>query len=85
MWNEVTVTLAVTENPPQFVKFTAGHERLAANDSEAELRRVDNEIYKFCEEVVDRRVAHLVRTVQAAEAREAAPPPRRRRRRVPPP
>jgi hypothetical protein len=55
VWGEAGITIAVTDDPPQFVKFVFGHERIAPDDREATLKKVEERINTFNEEVVERR------------------------------
>lgn len=68
------MTVCVTDDPPQFVKFTTGHERMAPDDDGATIARTEKQIYEQCEAIVDQRVKELTRLVRAAQATEAAPP-----------
>jgi hypothetical protein len=81
VWSEASVTVCVTEEPPQFVKFTTGHERIAPNDKPATIRRVERLVYEQCEAIVDERVRRLAAIVQAAQVGDDPPPARKRRRR----
>jgi hypothetical protein len=79
---EAGITMAVTDDPPQFVRFTFGQERIAPDDSEETVARYERIAYEACEAVVERRVrrlARLIRRVQSEES-EPAPPPARSRR-----
>lgn len=60
------MTVCVTEDPPQFVKFTTGHERLSPSDDEATVLETEQAIFDACEEIVAKRVAKLTRLVRAA-------------------
>ena len=66
VWSECGVTVAVSSDPPQFIRFTTGHERIAPDDDPATIRRVERQIYAACEKIVDRRVKTLVKLVQEA-------------------
>ncbi len=55
----------MTTDPPQFVRFTTGHERLCPDDP-AEIARTEDEIYQVCEDTVElrlRKLRRLIRTV----------------------
>jgi hypothetical protein len=60
------VTLCVTEDPPQFLKFTVGRETLC-NDSTAAATDAERLIYEWCERVVEKRVRGLQRLIAAAQ------------------
>lgn len=81
VWSECGVTVAVTDDPPQFIRFTTGHERVAPNDKPATVRRVEREIYEDCEKIVERRTKQLIKLVQAASTPSAGLPASRRSRR----
>ena len=68
VWSEVSVTLAVTDDPPQFVKVTIGRETMCADDK-ASAKRAEQELYEWCEERVGTRVEQLVATVMEASTR----------------
>lgn len=65
VWAEAGVTLAVSENPPQFIKFSFGHERIAPNDDMETIKRYEAMCYEFCEQVVEKRVKKLKRLIKA--------------------
>lgn len=73
VWSEATVTICVTEEPPQFVKFTTGHERMAPDDNERTIAQTEKAIYDQCESIVAARVKDLTRLVRAAQAADPAP------------
>ncbi len=66
VWAEAGVTVCVTEEPPQYIRFTTGHERIAPDDSPKTIRQVEQQIYEQCEEIVNKRVAKLMQLVKAA-------------------
>jgi predicted RNA-binding protein with PIN domain len=59
VWGEASITVAVTDDPPQFVKVTFGHERLASNDSEQEILKTERQIHATNSKVVERRAREL--------------------------
>lgn len=66
VWSECGVTVAVSSDPPQFIRFTTGHERIAPDDDPATIRRTERAIYADCEKIVDKRVKALIKLVEAA-------------------
>lgn len=66
VWGEVSITVAVTDDPPQFIKVTHGHERLAKSDSEADILRAERQIHELASKVVERRAKQLRRLVHQA-------------------
>lgn len=84
VWGEVSATVSVTDQPPQFVKVTVGHERIAQRGSDAEIRRVEKEIYELNEELLAVRVELAIRTLRQVEAGVSETPHQKRRRRRPP-
>jgi hypothetical protein len=81
VWGEVSVTVAVTDDPPQFVKVVFGHERIAKNDSETEVLKTESQIHATNSKVVERRVEELRRLVH--QGMDEAPQPRDPARREP--
>jgi hypothetical protein len=77
------VTVAITENPPQYVKVMFGHERIAPNDDATTLKRVTALVDEYNQEVVEKQVQKYKRLALAASATEEEdePPPRNTRRR----
>ena len=63
VWGEVSLTLAVSQDPPQFIKVTFGHERMCADNDEA-ITRMERVIHRKNEEVVDRRAKSLTRLIR---------------------
>lgn len=61
VWSEVGVTVAVTDDPPQFLRFLFGHERIAKNSTQEEIRRTANLIDEFNEGELERRLKKYVR------------------------
>lgn len=70
VWAEVGVTLAVTQDPPQFVKFTFGHERIAPNDTQETLEKYQSLVIESCEATVEKEVKRLSRIVRRASRGE---------------
>ena len=68
VWAEAGVTLAVTSDPPQFVRLTYGHERIAPDSSEATLKEYEKKVFDHCEAVVQRRAKRLVKLVRRTQA-----------------
>lgn len=71
------MTIAVTDDPPQFVKVTFGHERIAKSDSEAEVLKAERIINETCNKVVERRVGEFAQLVRRQMAGGEEPPARR--------
>jgi hypothetical protein len=81
---EAGITMAVTDDPPQFVRFTFGQERIVPNDSEETIARYERIAYEACEAIVDRRVrriARLIKQIASEEGTAAEEQPRSPRRR----
>lgn len=78
VWSECGVTVAVTENPPQFIRFLTGAERIAPDSSETTRKRVEAALYAELELTVDKRVKKMVRLVKAANTTLTAGRSRRR-------
>lgn len=64
VWSEASVTVAITQDPPQFAKFTHGFERMAPDDSPATLKKVEREIFVECERIIDIRIKKLRRLMR---------------------
>lgn len=64
VWGEAGITLAVTSDPPQFVRVSFGHERIAPDDSEATIKRYEKMVNDYNEDVVERRARKLVRMIK---------------------
>lgn len=63
VWGEVSITVAVTDDPPQFIKVTHGHERISKSDSEQDILRTEAQIHATASKVVERRAEELKRLV----------------------
>jgi hypothetical protein len=63
VWSETTVTLAVTQDPPQFVKYTFGSERMVPNNAKA-IADAERRIHEFNVEVVTARVQDYAELVE---------------------
>lgn len=73
VWSEVGVTIAVSDDPPQFLRYTFGHERIAKNSTQEEIRKTARLIDEFNEAELDRRIgkfSRLLRRESAATDRE---------------
>lgn len=78
VWSEVGITVAVTDDPPQFLKFSFGHERIAKNDSIEEIRKTARLIDEFNEAELDRRLAHYKKVVmREGETERSERPPKK--------
>jgi hypothetical protein len=69
VWSEVSVTLAVTDDPPQFVKVTIGRETMCA-DNPVAAKRAEQGLYEWVEERVATRSEQLVASVMEASTRD---------------
>jgi hypothetical protein len=67
VWSEVSLTVAITTNPAQYVKVTFGRETLARDNSTA-VKRAEERLYSECEEIVQRRVEELTQLIETAMA-----------------
>lgn len=63
-WSECSVTAAVSDDPPQFVKFTHGFEMMAKDDSRESMKAAEEHIYAACEEIVQKRIRKLTRLIR---------------------
>lgn len=63
VWSEVGVTVAVSDDPPQFLRFTFGHERIAKNSTQEEIRKTARLVDEFNEFELDRRVSKYKRLI----------------------
>lgn len=66
MWGEVSITIAITDDPPQFVKVTFGHERISPSDTLEDIQRTERRINEFNERMVSRRAEQYKRLASAA-------------------
>lgn len=64
VWSEVGVTVAVSDDPPQFLRFTFGHERLAKNGTQEEIRKTANLVDEFNEAELERRIQKYKRLIR---------------------
>lgn len=67
---ECGVTIAVTDDPPQYVKVTIGQERIAANGTNEAVERAERMAYQSCEALIEKRVVTLTRMVRRVAAGE---------------
>ena len=67
VWGEVSLTIAISDQPPQFIKVTFGHERWAKNDTQEQIKRTERLIHEYNEEVVSKRADQLKRLVEAMD------------------
>lgn len=72
---EAGVTMAVTDDPPQFVRFTCGQERIVPDDSEETVARYERIAYEACEAIVERRVRRLARLIRRVQSEEESDTP----------
>lgn len=83
VWSEVGVTIAVTDDPMQFVRFTFGHERISKNSTAKEIARTANLVDEFNEREVEKRLRkykRLVRRESAVQDSDDTPGNRAKRR-----
>lgn len=64
VWSEASITVSVTSEPPQFIKFTHGFEMMSPSDTQEDIKRTEARIFKTCEEIVDKRARKLARIVR---------------------
>lgn len=64
VWGEVSVTVAVTDDPPQYVKATFGHERIAPDDKVATLDRYQDKIDTYNEKQVEKQIKKYRRLIR---------------------
>lgn len=67
VWSSASITVAVSQDPPQFIKFEHGFEMMAPNDTEAAIKRTENYIFQTCEAIIDKRVKRLRRLIRQLE------------------
>jgi hypothetical protein len=70
VWGSVGVTIAVTDDPPQFLRFEFGHERISKNGTQEEIRKTATLIDEFNEKELDKRLKKYRRLFRSAEAVE---------------
>lgn len=80
VWGECSLTLAITDDPPQFLKVTFGHERLAKNDTQAEIRKTAALIDEFNEAEIARRIEQYRQLIEAEGAQSGSVRERARKR-----
>lgn len=80
VWSEVGVTIAVTDDPPQFLRFTFGHERIAKNGTQEEIRKTATLVDEFNEKELDKRLKKYRRLFRATETVEVSEQPTARER-----
>ena len=56
VWAEVGITIALTENPPQFLRVLFGHERLTSGPTQTALKEATAEIMEFNERELQKQV-----------------------------
>lgn len=65
---EAGVTLCVSEDPPQYLKYTFGQERLAASDDAKSIAKAEALAFESCEAMIEKRtkkLSHLIRRVSS--------------------
>lgn len=73
VWGEVGLTVAITEDPPQYVKVLFGHERIAPNDDETTIKRYTRMVDSYNEAEVERQVEKYKRLALAVSGGEVQP------------
>lgn len=63
VWSEAGVTIAVTDSPPQFVRFSFGAEMQARGSSKKDLDEAEAKLFAYCEGVVAERSEELAEMV----------------------
>lgn len=66
---ECGITLAVTEDPPQYIKYTVGAEKIAPNDTLETIQRTERQLYDQLEQIVEQRITKLQRLVSRKSVR----------------
>jgi hypothetical protein len=64
VWSGCSLTIAVTDDPPQFIKVEFGFEKMAPNDSDAAIKRTEQHIYTISEEIVEKRSRKMARMIR---------------------
>lgn len=72
VWSEVGVTIAVTDEPPQFLRFTFGHERIAKSSSQADVVKAEALVDEFNEKILDKRLKKYRRMFRSSDVSETA-------------
>lgn len=68
IWAEAGVTVAVTDSPPQFIRYSFGMERTARGQDKKSVERAEKQLYEYCEQKVAERVESMSEMlVQARE------------------
>lgn len=62
VWSECGVTMPINDTTAH-IRFSFGFEKIAPDDSENAIKRVEKEIFELSEEVVQRRVVRLKRMI----------------------
>ena len=73
VWGEAGITVAVSGDPPQFLKVMFGHERIAPSDSKVVLDKYEKLVNDYNEEVVERRAKRyrrLIRRINSGTGKE---------------
>jgi hypothetical protein len=83
VWSEVGVTVAVTDDPPQFLRFTFGHERIAPSSTQTDIKKTEALVNEFNEFILEKRLKQYQRMFRRSEIQvesesESSPGPRER-------
>lgn len=68
VWAEAGVTLAVTDDPPQFIRLTVGHERIAPDDKQDTIERYETMVYEACEATLEKQIKKLKKVIRRASS-----------------
>ena len=64
VWSSVGVTIPIQNDPPAFLRFSFGHERIAKKGTAAEVSRVADAVDEFNENELQKRLKKYVRMVR---------------------
>lgn len=67
VWSEMGMTVQITDDPPQYVKFSVGHERLAPDASEETLDKYAAVVDEYNERWANRVLRRLERLARRVE------------------
>lgn len=80
VWGLASITMPVgAASPTGYVKVEFGHERLAKNDTQAELDRVEELVHEHNVRIVEKRLREFIRLKKAIEVQESQPVRKRAR------
>lgn len=70
VWSECGLTIPIGEDPYSYVKVSFGFEKLSPSDSMEDIERTERQIYRKCEEIVEKRARRLARLSKAVRESE---------------